>query len=64
MKAVNHPPASTVTPLRFPTMDGLAGTSLKHEHVGAIVEEGKQRGFFRGSCGELYGRRRATASHA
>ena len=46
MKAVNHPPASTVTPLRFPTIDGLAGTSLKHEHVGAIVEEGKQRGFF------------------
>jgi uncharacterized protein (UPF0276 family) len=46
MNVVNEPSASTVMPLRFPTIDGLAGTSLKHGHVGAIVDEGKQRGFF------------------
>jgi uncharacterized protein (UPF0276 family) len=42
VKVVNDP----VMPLRFPTIDGLAGTSLKHEHVRVILEEGKQRGFF------------------
>jgi uncharacterized protein (UPF0276 family) len=42
MKVVNNP----VMPLRFPTIDGLAGTSLKHEHVRVIIEEGKQPGFF------------------
>jgi uncharacterized protein len=42
MKVVNDP----VMPLRFPTIDGLAGTSLKHEHVKVILEGGKQRSFF------------------
>jgi uncharacterized protein len=34
--------------LRFPTLplDGLAGTSFKHEHLDAILEDGPQRGFF------------------
>src|SRR5918994_4260503 len=33
---------------RFPAhpMAGLAGTSLKHEHVQAILTEGKQESFF------------------
>ena len=34
--------------LRFPAhpIEGLAGTSLKHEHLPAIIAEGKQEGFF------------------
>jgi uncharacterized protein (UPF0276 family) len=34
--------------LRFPPFSatGLAGTSFKHEHLQAIVEQGKHRGFF------------------
>jgi uncharacterized protein (UPF0276 family) len=34
--------------LRFPAhpVAGLAGTSLKHEHLSAILAEGKQEGFF------------------
>jgi uncharacterized protein (UPF0276 family) len=42
MKVVNDPDM----PLRFPTIDSLAGTSLKDEHVRLILEGGKQRGFF------------------
>jgi uncharacterized protein (UPF0276 family) len=40
--------ASATTPLRFPAfpVDGLAGTSFRHEHLPAILAEGKQRGFF------------------
>jgi uncharacterized protein (UPF0276 family) len=36
------------TALRFPAhpLAGLAGTSFKHEHLTAIVAEGKQDGFF------------------
>lgn len=35
-------------PPRFPSpgVCGLAGTSFKHEHLAAILDEGKQRGFF------------------
>ncbi|BBC03327.1 MULTISPECIES: DUF692 domain-containing protein [Bradyrhizobium] len=35
-------------PPRFPAlaMRGLAGTSFKHEHLAAILDEGPQRGFF------------------
>jgi uncharacterized protein len=35
-------------PPRFPAlaMHGLAGTSFKHEHLAAILGEGRQRGFF------------------
>ena len=38
------PPLSS----RFPTLtvDGLAGTSFKHEHLAAILANGKQHGFF------------------
>lgn len=34
--------------LRFPMfpIDGLAGTSFKHEHLSAILKDGRQRGFF------------------
>ena len=36
-----------VAPLRFsPLIGGFAGTSFKHEHLPAILAEGKQRGFF------------------
>lgn len=40
--------ATTAKTLRFPThpISGLAGTSLKHEHVAAIIADGPQRGFF------------------
>ena len=40
--------ASRATPLRFPAppIGGLAGTSFKHEHLPAILAEGRQRGFF------------------
>jgi uncharacterized protein len=36
------------TDLRFPSFPifGLAGTSLKHEHLPAILDDGKQRSFF------------------
>src|SRR5262249_61965640 len=35
-------------PPRFPAfrLRGLAGTSFKHEHLAAILADGKQRGFF------------------
>jgi uncharacterized protein (UPF0276 family) len=42
MKAAND----SVMPLRFPTSDCIAGTSLKHEHARIILEEGMQPGFF------------------
>ncbi|NEK18459.1 MNIO family bufferin maturase [Rhizobium leguminosarum] len=40
--------ASAATTLRFPrhTIEGLAGTSFKHEHFAAIAAEGPHRGFF------------------
>lgn len=39
---------SALAPLRFPALSigGVAGTSFKHEHLPAILAEGKQRGFF------------------
>jgi uncharacterized protein (UPF0276 family) len=39
---------SRVSNLRFPALaiDGLAGTSFKHEHLSAILGEDRQRGFF------------------
>src|SRR5215475_11947369 len=43
-----RPTAPATFPLRFPAMPmgGLAGTSFKHEHLPAILAEGRQRGFF------------------
>ncbi|UWM76411.1 DUF692 domain-containing protein [Rhizobium sp. WSM4643] len=40
--------ASAATALRFPRhpIEGLAGTSFKHEHFAAIAAEGPHRGFF------------------
>ena len=40
--------ALAAVPLRFAAhpIEGLAGTSLKHEHLPAIIAEGKQDGFF------------------
>ncbi|MGO7211213.1 DUF692 domain-containing protein [Rhizobium ruizarguesonis] len=40
--------ASAATTLRFPrhAIEGLAGTSFKHEHFAAIAAEGPHRGFF------------------
>lgn len=48
MTAMTEPAPATLFPLRFPAfvIDGLAGTSFKHEHLAAILTEGKQRGFF------------------
>ena len=47
MNAGNEPTAAAAMPLRFPhPIDGLAGTSFKHEHLPAILAEGPQRGFF------------------
>jgi hypothetical protein len=49
MNAVIKPAAtSAAIPLRFPAhlVGGLAGTSFKHEHLAAILAEGKQHGFF------------------
>jgi len=46
MNAANEPTAASM-PLRFPhSIDGLAGTSFKHEHLPAILAEGAQRCFF------------------
>jgi uncharacterized protein (UPF0276 family) len=47
MSAAVTSTASTST-LRFPShsIDGLAGTSFKHEHLAAILADGRQRGFF------------------
>jgi uncharacterized protein len=40
--------ASAALALRFPAhpIDGLAGTSFKHEHLPAIIADGEQDGFF------------------
>jgi uncharacterized protein (UPF0276 family) len=48
MNAATRPTASAEIPLRFPAMPigGLAGTSFKHEHLPAILAEGRQCGFF------------------
>jgi len=47
MNTANESIAATAMLLRFPhPIDGLAGTSFKHEHLAAILAEGPQRGFF------------------
>jgi len=48
MSAAARPMASATIPLRFPAMPigGLAGTSFKHEHLPAILAEGRQCCFF------------------
>src|SRR5580658_2137196 len=47
MNAANEPTAAASMPLHFPhPIDGLAGTSFKHEHLPAILAQGAQRGFF------------------
>jgi uncharacterized protein (UPF0276 family) len=47
MKAANELGAAGAMLPRFPhPIDGLAGTSFKHEHLPAILAEGPQRGFF------------------
>jgi uncharacterized protein len=48
MNAVIKPAPAAATPLRFPALPigGLAGTSFKHEHLPAILANGRQRGFF------------------
>jgi len=48
MNSAIEPTAFAANPLRFPALPirGLAGTSLKREHLSAILAEGKQRGFF------------------
>jgi uncharacterized protein (UPF0276 family) len=47
MIAANEPTAPPAKLHRFPhPIDSLAGTSFKHEHLPAILNEGRQRGFF------------------
>jgi uncharacterized protein (UPF0276 family) len=47
MDAANGSECTAIAPLRFsPLIGGFAGTSFKHEHLAAILAEGKQRGFF------------------
>ena len=47
MIAANEPTAPPAKLHRFPhPIDSLAGTSFKHEHLPAILTEGRQRGFF------------------
>src|SRR5262245_16639527 len=48
MNAATRSTASATIPLRFPAMPVgcLAGTSFKHEHLPAILAEGRQHGFF------------------
>ena len=47
MIAANEPTAPPAMLHRFPhPIDSLAGTSFKHEHLPAILNEGRQRGFF------------------
>jgi uncharacterized protein (UPF0276 family) len=48
MNAVIKPALAAAIAPRFPSLPigGLAGTSLKHEHLAAIRAEGAQRGFF------------------
>ena len=47
MIAANEPTAPLAMLHRFPhPIDSLAGTSFKHQHLPAILNEGRQRGFF------------------
>lgn len=47
MNAANESTALAAMPLCFPhPVDGLAGTSFKHEHLAAILADGGSRGFF------------------
>ena len=48
MNAMTTTTVAAATSLRFPArpIEGLAGTSFKHEHLPAIVAAGPQRGFF------------------
>jgi hypothetical protein len=47
MNAAIGPVPSTAKPLRFPIpLDGVAGTSFKHEHLDAILAGGPKAGFF------------------
>jgi uncharacterized protein (UPF0276 family) len=48
MNAAIEPTPTAAMPVRFPAfaVDGLAGTSFKHEHLAAILAEGRRRGFF------------------
>ena len=48
MNAATSTAASVSAPPRFPALPiaGLAGTSFKHEHLPAILADGRQRGFF------------------
>jgi uncharacterized protein (UPF0276 family) len=48
MNAATKTAASAAISLRFSAraIGGLAGTSFKHEHLSAILAEGRQRGFF------------------
>jgi hypothetical protein len=45
---MSEPAPAASMPFRFPALavEGIAGTSFKHEHLAAIQSEGKQRGFF------------------
>jgi uncharacterized protein len=48
MNAATEPAACAAIPLRFPVLpiEGLAGTSFKHQHLAEIRAEGDGRGFF------------------
>ncbi|MGX1325234.1 uncharacterized protein (UPF0276 family) [Bradyrhizobium sp. USDA 377] len=47
MSSAIRPGAPLAVPLRFPVpIGGVAGTSFKHEHLPAILDAGRQRGFF------------------
>jgi uncharacterized protein (UPF0276 family) len=47
MDGANRSEGPAIAPLRFsPLIGGFAGTSFKHEHLPAILAEGKQRRFF------------------
>jgi uncharacterized protein len=48
MNAATEPAAYAAIPLRFPVLpiEGLAGTSFKHQHLAEIGAEGGGRGFF------------------
>ncbi|WP_298874533.1 DUF692 domain-containing protein [uncultured Bradyrhizobium sp.] len=47
MNAAITPQTSAAIPLRYSLpIAGVAGTSFKHEHLAAILDDGPQRGFF------------------
>jgi uncharacterized protein (UPF0276 family) len=48
MNAATEPAACAAIPLRFPVLpiEGLAGTSFKHQHLAEIRAEGNGHGFF------------------